>query len=346
MSRHLLSVAVLLVFATVCLSQQQSTTPAPSTPAATAAPAAAPAPTGPKKRVAVMNFDYGTVMTSVQAVFGSNQDVGKGISDLLVTKLVNDGQYAVIERSALDKILAEQNFSNSDRADPASAAKIGKILGLDAMIIGSITQFGRDDKSTTVGGGGYGLGRFGLGGVKSSNSKAIVAVTARIIDINTAQILVSCEGTGESTRSGTSLVGGGGGWSGGGGGGLDMSSSNFGATILGEAVHKAVDDLGTQLDAKSGNLPTVKATYAGVVADVSGNQLIINVGSSSGIHVGDVVEISRPVRTVKDPTTGKVLKVITNKIGDATVTEVDSDSSTVTLNSATPAQVGDAASSE
>ena len=30
-----------------------------------------------KRRVAVLDFGYGTVMTSVQAIFGSNQDVGK-----------------------------------------------------------------------------------------------------------------------------------------------------------------------------------------------------------------------------------------------------------------------------
>ena len=72
---------------------------------------------------------------------------------MLVDKLVADGAYSVIERKALDKILAEQNFSNSDRADPSTAAKIGTVLGVDAIIIGSITQFGRDDKSTDVGGG-------------------------------------------------------------------------------------------------------------------------------------------------------------------------------------------------
>src|SRR6266436_5923304 len=77
-----------------------------------------------KKRVAVMNFDYATVQSSVSAIFGVNQDIGKGIADLLVDKLVNDGTYSVIERKMLDKILAEQNFSNSDRADPSSAAKI------------------------------------------------------------------------------------------------------------------------------------------------------------------------------------------------------------------------------
>src|SRR5579885_1828834 len=118
-----------------------------------------------KKRVAVLDFDYATVQSGVSAIFGTNQDVGKGIADLLVDKLVKDGQYSVIERKALDKVLAEQNFSNSNRADSSTAAKIGKILGVEAIIIGSITQFGRDDKKTDIGGGALGgLGRFGIGG--------------------------------------------------------------------------------------------------------------------------------------------------------------------------------------
>src|SRR5215469_8490983 len=121
-----------------------------------------------KKRVAVMNFDYGTVSTQVGQIFGSsNVDIGKGIADMLVDRLVNDGTYSVIERKALDKLIAEQNFSNSDRADPSSAAKIGKLLGLNAIIVGSITTFGRDDKNTKIGGGGFGgLGaKYGIGGI-------------------------------------------------------------------------------------------------------------------------------------------------------------------------------------
>ena len=90
-----------------------------------------------KTRVAVLDFDYATVHNNVSAIFGSNVDVGKGVTDLLVTYLVKDGSYSVIERKALDKILAEQNFSNSERADASSAAKIGKLLGVDAMILGS-----------------------------------------------------------------------------------------------------------------------------------------------------------------------------------------------------------------
>jgi curli biogenesis system outer membrane secretion channel CsgG len=288
-----------------------------------------------------LNFDYGTVRTTVQQLFGTDQDVGKGISDMLVEKLVNGGQYSVIERNALDKILKEQNFSNSDRADPTSAAKIGAILGVDGIIIGSITQFGRDDQHTNVGGGGYGLGKFGLGGVGTSKSKAVVAISARIINTSTAEIMAAVTGKGESTRSDTKLLGGGGGWSGGGGGGLDMGSSNFANTILGEAVRGAVDSTAEQLNSASGKVMALKLNINGVVADVSGSTLIINVGKKAGVHLGDTLEVSRQVRVVKDPTTGKVIKAVTDKMGTATVTEVDDDSSTAMYSGTGTAKVGD-----
>src|SRR6202140_1190173 len=198
-----------------------------------------------KKRVAVLNFEYGTVQRAVSAIFGTNQDGGKGISDLLVQKLVQDGKYSVIERNAIDKVLGEENFANRDRADSSTAAKIGRILGVDAVIMGSITQFGRDDKNMTVGGGGLGGygSKFGLGGVGKHNAKAVVAITGRLVDTTTAEILAAVTGNGESARSGTSLIGAGGGGGSAGGGGVDMSSSNFANTILGEALHQAVDSM-------------------------------------------------------------------------------------------------------
>src|SRR5438105_1037210 len=262
-----------------------------------------------KKRVAVLNFDYGTVQSSVAAIFGSNVDVGKGVSDLLVQKLVQDGKYSVIERNALDKILAEQNFSNSDRADATTAAKIGRVLGVDAVVVGSITQFGRDDKNTTVGGGAVGgiTRRFGVGGVQKRDAKAVVAVSARMIDTSTAEILSAVTGNGESSRGGTSLVGGGGGGGDAAGGGFDMTNKNFGATILGEATHKAVDSVAEQFDQVSASLPTRKREIAGMVADVSGGMLILNVGSKGGVKSVDTLGIGRPVRTIRDPDRGWVV---------------------------------------
>jgi curli biogenesis system outer membrane secretion channel CsgG len=296
-----------------------------------------------KKRVAVLDFDYATVRSSVTALFGGDADVGKGIADLMVTHLVNDGVYSVIERKALDKILTEQNFSNSDRANSDTAAKIGRVLGVEAIIVGSITQFGRDDKSVGVGGGALGgvTGRFGLGGVGKRQAKAVVGINARMVNTETGEILAVAEGKGESKRSGVSLLGAGGSSGGEGGGGVDMSSRNFADTLLGEAVGGAVSEVARQLDDASSRLPTQVLRIAGLVADVSGNTLIVNVGSKAGVKVGDVLGVFRQGRQIKDPATGKVLKTIETKMGALTITEVEDTSATGTYTGQLP-KVGDA----
>ncbi|MGH9345499.1 MAG: CsgG/HfaB family protein [Terriglobia bacterium] len=296
-----------------------------------------------KKRVAVLNFDYATVQNEVSAIFGTNQDVGKGVSDLLVNQLVKSGNYVVLERSAIDKVIGEQNFSNSYRADPTTAAKIGRLLGADAIILGSITQFGRDDKTQSLGGGAFGgFGRkYGLGGIQRRKAKADVGLSARIVDVNTGQILAVAEGQGESTRSGESLLGAGGGGGSGAGGGYDMSSSNFANTILGEAVHQAVNNLAQQLGQDANQLPTEHKTISGLVADASGNPIVLNVGSQAGVKVGDQLGIYRKIRDIKDPVSGKVIRTIENKIGEVKITDVDALSAEGQFTGSSQAKVGD-----
>jgi curli biogenesis system outer membrane secretion channel CsgG len=295
-----------------------------------------------KRRVAVLSFDYATVQSQVSAIYGTNQDVGKGIADLIVEKLVSTGKYSVIERKALDKVLGEQNFSNSDRADSNSAAKIGRILGVDAIITGSITQFGRDDKSTQVGGGAMSRvsDRFGLGGIKRSEAKAVVGISARMINTDTAEIIAVAKGVGESTRKGTSLIGAGGGDVAAGAGG-GMTSKNFGNTILGEAVNAAVDQLCAQFDASASQLPVKAVVIDGLVADAAGNTLVLNVGSRRGLKVGDQLDVRRKIKDVRDPATGKILRSIADKVGEVVVTDVDEQSAVGQYTGSTPAKVGD-----
>lgn len=295
-----------------------------------------------KKRVAVLNFDYATVRSYVASIFGTDQDVGKGIADLLVEKLVQDGAYSVIERKALDKIMTEQNFSNSDRADASSAARLGRILGVDAIVIGSITQFGRDDKSTGVGGGALSrvTGRFGVGGVKRTESKAVVGISARMVDTETAEVLAAARGLGESTRKGTNLLGAGGG-SVVGGGAVDMTSKNFAATILGEAVNQSVVQLASQLEQNAARLPTRKLAVQGLVADASGGSVILNIGSKAGLKVGDRLQVRRKIRDVRDPATGKIIRSVEDKVGEVEITEVDERSAVGRYTGASPAKVGD-----
>jgi curli biogenesis system outer membrane secretion channel CsgG len=305
-----------------------------------------PAVAQDKRRVAVLDFGYGTVLTSVQAIFGSNQDVGKGISDLLINELVNDGRYRVIERSAIDKILKEQNFSNSDRVNSSTAAKIGGLLGVDTIIIGDVTQFGRDDKHYGGGGGGGSIWTGGAGGLGISKAKAVVEVTARMVDVNTGEILASVTGHGEAQRNGLTSSGSGfSGWKGG-GGQLDMGSSNFSQSILGQAVKQAVDDTAKGLDTHAASLPVSApppaAPIDGLVADATGGEITINVGSSAGVHVGDKLAITRVIRTVKDPVTGKVIRSVDSPVGMLTITSVDAGSAVGKLDGGGNPKVGDA----
>src|SRR5271157_3657464 len=266
-----------LVLASLFVTGAEAQSTAPPTTTTAAAPAAPQGPQGRKKRVAIFDFDFATVQSNSAAVFGTNVDVGKGIADLLVRHLVQDGTYSVIERKAMDKILAEQNFSNSDRANPNSAAKLGKLLGVDAIIVGSITQFGNDNKNTKVGGGGGGFGGYGIGGFSHSKSKAEVSLDARIVDIDTAEILGVAEGHGESSRESTSLLGGGGSWHGWGGGNVDFGDSNFQQTILGEAVSAAVKQMSEGLVADAPKLEARTVVVEGLVAAVDGGQVVLNV---------------------------------------------------------------------
>ncbi len=306
--------------------------------------AAAPA-VAQKKKVAVLRFNDASVQQAVQAMGGSNQDVGTGISELLIQKLVEDGKYSVVERAALEKVGSDQNLSQGQLSDPDAAAKIGRLLNVDFIIIGSVNQFGAETNQTTLGGGSnLSVKGFGIGGVSSTSSKAVVEITARMIDVSNEEVVAAATGKGESSHSGgVSLQGTSN--SKAGGGTLDMTGSDFTSSLLGDATHKAVNQVGVQLDAKAASLPMHAVKINAIVADVSGNTLILNVGSTAGVKVGDELVISRAVRTVKDPATGAVIKTVTEKIGVAKVTEVDETSATVTLTPGTngPPKVGDMA---
>ncbi|MCI0422750.1 MAG: curli production assembly protein CsgG [Acidobacteria bacterium] len=290
-----------------------------------------------KKRVSVMDFEFGTV----QRWWDGNWDIGKGISDLLVDRLISEGTFSVIERRKLDMVLAEQNFSNSERADSSTAARVGKVLGVNAIILGSITQFGTERKDFNAAGIGGGRGGLGAGRVGTREGKAAVAVTARLIDINTGEVLASSTGRGQSSRSGLLLGGlviGSGGF---GAGSVNMNSSQFRETILGEATYAAVNDLSRQLALFGHKIPSSSSDIRGLVADVSGNSVIVNIGRAHGLEAGTTLNVLRVNRTVKDPATGKPLREMVTEVGRVRIDEADNDSSTGTIISGNGIKLGD-----
>ncbi len=288
-----------------------------------------------KKRVAIFDFDKAAGPAVITSPFfqTSAPNIGKAVADLLITRLVQDGAVIVVERNAIDKLLAEQNFSNTDRTDPLTAAKLGRILGVDAIVLGTITNYDYEDRIT--GGGGS---RFGIGGGSTKmkhDIKAAVQINARLISPDTAEVVSVSQGVGEVVRKGvkkdmrdTS--------------GMMMMGSGSGTPEMNEATDHAIAQLAGQLEQRVAALPPRVPVIDGLVADADpSGRLILNVGSRNGVKQGDRLQVWRAGKEVRDPATGKVLLRDDTFLGDAVVNSVNDISSIATYHGTEPVKTGD-----
>jgi len=82
-------------------------------------------------RVAITEFSYGEEFN----------DFTKGVQDILYTNLIQRGM-TVVEREKLQQLLEEQKVSFTGMIDLAAAAKIGKMLGVEAVLVGTVADMG------------------------------------------------------------------------------------------------------------------------------------------------------------------------------------------------------------
>ena len=237
-----------------------------------------------KKRVAVFKFEDKTAHVYH---WWNGQPVGDGMSDMLTTALVKSGKYRVVERQQIeDVVMKEQALGQSGAITSESAAKVGKLLGVELAIVGSVTEYGT--KESEKGGRMSGIG---LGGKKMS---ATVAIDVRFINTTTGEVLQA-----ESVRKEKSSTG------------LSISTNTFDfkdekgfdESLVGKATREAVDELVTKIDAAAVKVPW-SAKIAKLTADGS---VIINAGAEGGVQVGDSFVVYRAGEEVIDPDTGESL---------------------------------------
>jgi len=221
-------------------------------------------------------------------------------------------------------VLHEQDFDAGNRVKKGTGARVGQIKGADLTLMGDIVVFGRDDRRNGgfAGGGVPGAGAV-AGGYKQTN-KAVVVLDYRIVDVETSEVVASGEARGESKR--TSSGGGVAFLAGGafGGGGVNMASSNFAETIIGEATMDAVDKLAADIHGVNlnGGADSRDLDLDALVADVSGDTITINAGAAAGLQVGQTFTVYHKGKVIKDPATGEVLDVQTTPLGQLTITMV------------------------
>ena len=231
---------------------------------------------------------------------GGWHNVGTGIAEMMVTALSETKKYTLIERSKLDAVMEEQKLGASGAVTAQTAAKIGRLLGANFIITGSVTEFGIKDSK-------IGLG----GGAKISTNKARAVLDVRAIDTTSAQIVAAAKGEGSKSSSeissDLSIAPD-----------FDFGKEGFDETILGKAAREAVDTVVAELtkefdEAGGGAVKIIKIT---------GNQLYINSGKADGEEEGNVYNIFRQGEEMVDPDTGESLGSEEEKIGTAKVVKV------------------------
>jgi curli biogenesis system outer membrane secretion channel CsgG len=107
-----------------------------------------------RKNQIITDYIVGALLNQHRGIYDKqNQWYGlvKAKEGRTFVKGVTTDFYEVIEREQLEKIMREQRLSLSGAIDESSAAEVGKLLGLDVMIMGSVNYTHNDKYSTSSG---------------------------------------------------------------------------------------------------------------------------------------------------------------------------------------------------
>lgn len=243
----------------------------PSPPVEIAAPVVADRgaqpPSSPTlvRKVAVGRFTNSTRYGKALLLDGEADPLAAQASDMLTARLVDSGQFMVFDRSDLSVL---------DRERAAAGSTIAGLTGVDALVIGSVTEFGRK----TEGNQGF------------LNSKmrqvATATVEVRLVDVRTGQAFFSTSGTGSATVEVGEVMGFG-------------SVAAYDSTLNDKAISAAISDLINNVVQRLKQRP-----WFTDVLQVRGDQVFISGGPSQGLRVGNRFRIESRGETITSGQSG------------------------------------------
>lgn len=238
-----------------------------------------------KRKVAIGRFtnesNYGRALMTDQ----DYDRIGKQASDMLAAKMVKSGKFIVFERSDLSKVQREQALTGD-----------AALVGVDSLIIGSVTEFGRST------GGKVGF----LSSTKVQTARAKVDI--RLVDAKTGQVFFSASGAGEASTESGEIAGFG-------------SRAAYDATLNDRAISAAISDVIDRLVATLDERP-----WKTDILQAQGNQLFISGGKLQGLKPGDVLQVMEQGTAVKSRQSGFVITLPGRKVATVKVLTFFGDS--------------------
>lgn len=240
-----------------------------------------------KRKVAIGRFSNETEYGKGLFYDKDNDPMGKQALDILSAKLGAAGKFILLERNDLQQLLEEAN-RNGQSAQQA--------IGADYMIIGSITEFGRKNTSQSQ-------------VFTTSKTQTVeAAVSIRLVDVATGQIIYSDQGKGSAEITTKSTFVGTGGHAG------------YDATLSDKAISAAIDQLVENIINKLSDKPW-KSYFLSYDSDA----IIIAGGKSQGIEPGMVFAVKTVGKNVKNPQTGIMVTLPGKEVGKIKVEETGGD---------------------
>jgi curli biogenesis system outer membrane secretion channel CsgG len=257
-----------------------------------------------KIRIAIWNFE-----NNAERSWWFHDDLGPAARNQIDTAFSENTElarrFSVIERQQLELVLKEQGLATFGAVDPQSAAKVGRLLGVQYIVVGGVDKFSINKTSGAT-------GRFG--GVGGNMVSAEAVINMRFIDATTAERVLALSAEGDVRKGGGVFRGTG-------------LSRDAQWGIASEAIEKASSALVTKL-ASGGYLDRISAAAGanrpleGKIIKVDGDRAWINLGSAAGLKVGDTLKIVNVGDELIDPDTGAKLGATETESGAGEVVDV------------------------
>jgi len=241
-----------------------------------------------KKRMGVPVFETGA----------NNKAYGERMADLLIAELMQNRNYELIERSKLNRVTQEQALGASGLVDQSNAAQIGKVAGLDYIVLGTLSEASAAYSSTPS---------FVVKGQTDYYAEVRITVNVNVVEVETGKIVLAEKGNNkDNIQLGHSP-------------GMKVSDEGF-MTVAKNAIKKAAFRIMSRI------APNQAKVLAALKDGKSYKEVTINQGSDDGVREGAKWVIFREGEALTDPDTGEVLDVQQIDVAWITITKVNARS--------------------
>lgn len=212
-------------------------------------------------------------------LFGSVNNVGGQAADALASHLIKTGEFVVLERQNMKELESENALQGHE----------SQFAGVSALIFGAVTELGNKTEWVDA----------GLSKTKVQTAHA--KVTIRLVDPRTGQAFYSEFGEADAKNEASQTLGFGG-------------KSEYDATLTDKAVNAAITKLVGNIMNSLHALP-----WKAPIIDVQDGAIMVGAGKNSGVKVGDVLQLYKPGKQVKNKATGAMVELPGRIVGKVKV---------------------------